>query len=193
MPPLSASFCSRHLQHANPFAYRPSGDAAKLTLSETLRRAFRNASNVESQESCIHPGVSDTARARRIPRCSPSLSRQNQKEENGYKHGYENGHKNGEIHVSPLRTVYTSQGDHGSGHKGPFTQRDSRLLRQISGGAAEVPKGPPSPLGGSFRRRPHRGDFSWVNAVHGNKERPCRPPPSQSPPSRKTSPAQSTP
>jgi hypothetical protein len=49
----------------------------KLTLCETLRRAFRNASNVESQESCIHPMFSHTARARPVLRCSPLLSRHN--------------------------------------------------------------------------------------------------------------------
>jgi hypothetical protein len=38
---------------------------------ETLRRAFRNASEVESQESCIHPGVSEPARARLVLRCAP--------------------------------------------------------------------------------------------------------------------------
>src|SRR5271170_7816881 len=35
----------------------------KPTLWETLRRAFGNASNVESQESCIHLVLSYTARA----------------------------------------------------------------------------------------------------------------------------------
>ena len=31
----SASFCARHLQHANPSVYRPSGDVAELTSFET--------------------------------------------------------------------------------------------------------------------------------------------------------------
>ena len=48
-----------------------------LRRNETLRRAFRNASNVESQESCIHPMLSHTALARPVLRFSPLLSRQN--------------------------------------------------------------------------------------------------------------------
>jgi hypothetical protein len=53
-----------------------------------LRRAFRNASNVESQESCIHPMLGQTAHARPFLRCSPLLSahnRRKEKKENGYK------------------------------------------------------------------------------------------------------------
>src|SRR5579859_1187426 len=62
---------------------------AQRTPCETLRRAFRNASNVESQESCIHPMLSHAALARPILRCSPLLSRPNKgndyRNENGYK------------------------------------------------------------------------------------------------------------
>jgi hypothetical protein len=77
---------------------------------ETLRRAFRNASDVESQESCIHLSVSDTARTRSLLRCSPLLSRQNKRKENGYKDGYKNRYKNrGRSHVDLLRTVYAFQ------------------------------------------------------------------------------------
>jgi serine/threonine protein kinase len=47
-----------------------------LPLEQVLG-AFRNASNVESQESCIHPMLSHTARTRPVLRCSPLLSRQN--------------------------------------------------------------------------------------------------------------------
>jgi len=44
-----------------------------------------NASKVEPQESCIHPMLSHTARARPLLRCSPLLSRQKEREENSYK------------------------------------------------------------------------------------------------------------
>ena len=50
----------------------------------SLRRAFRSASKVESQKSCIHPMVSHTTRARPVLRRSPLLSRQNEREENSY-------------------------------------------------------------------------------------------------------------
>ena len=54
---------------------------AALAPNEALRCnkklwAFKNASDVESQESCIHPSLSDTARAGAFLRCSRSLSRQ---------------------------------------------------------------------------------------------------------------------
>jgi hypothetical protein len=42
-----------------------------------LGRAFRNASNVQSQESCIHPMLGHTARPRPVLCCSPLLPRQN--------------------------------------------------------------------------------------------------------------------
>src|SRR5580700_10454345 len=38
----------------------PSDFVPKLTLCETSRGAFRNASKVEPQESCIHPVLSHT-------------------------------------------------------------------------------------------------------------------------------------
>ena len=60
-------------------------DIAKPTLCEILRRAFRSASKVESQKSCVHPMVSHTTRARPVLRWSPLLSRQNEREENSYK------------------------------------------------------------------------------------------------------------
>ena len=74
-------------------------------VCETLRRALRNASNVEPQESCIHPMLSHTAVARPVLLCSPVLSRQS----NDYRteSGYKNGYKNGRVHVSLLRRVYT--------------------------------------------------------------------------------------
>lgn len=56
-----------------------------IRTDKTLRRAFTNASNVESQESCIHPSLSETACARLVLRCSPLLSRHNHRKENGYK------------------------------------------------------------------------------------------------------------
>jgi serine/threonine protein kinase len=68
---------------------------------------FRNGSEVESQESCIHPGVGEAACVRLVFRCSPSFSRQKQREEHGDKNSYKNGCKNGgRFHVSLLRGVY---------------------------------------------------------------------------------------
>src|ERR1041385_2478367 len=49
----------------------PSAGVSQLIVCETLRGALRNASNVESQESCIHPMLSHTSRARPVLRCSP--------------------------------------------------------------------------------------------------------------------------
>jgi hypothetical protein len=75
--------------------------------------ALRNGSEVESQKSCIHPGVSEPALARLVLRCSPLLSRQEKREEtgeNGHKKGCKNGYENGDrLHAGLLRRVYTFQ------------------------------------------------------------------------------------
>ena len=80
-------------------------------LLRDLGEGFRNPSEVESQESRIHPGISDTARARPLLRGSPLLSRRNQREEYGKENCDENGGKNGyksgdRFHGNTLRRVY---------------------------------------------------------------------------------------
>jgi hypothetical protein len=68
---------------------------------------LRNASNVESQEPCIHPSVSDTARARLVLRCSPVLSRHH-REENRYKTRYKYRYEYGSFHVKAPTNIITS-------------------------------------------------------------------------------------
>lgn len=108
-----------------------SPSVAKPTPSETLRRAFRNASNVESQESCIHPMLSHTALARPVLLCFPLPSRQKYRQENGYKYSYKYGYKKGRFHVSLLPTVYTFQGDSRLGAQGPFLRREVRASQSV--------------------------------------------------------------
>src|SRR5271154_3553224 len=57
-------------------------------LTETLWERL----DVESQESCIHPSVSDTARVGPVLRCSPFCR---ESEDNGHKKGYKYGCKYG--------------------------------------------------------------------------------------------------
>src|SRR5688572_1676175 len=68
-----------------------------------------NASNVESQESCIHPMLCHTALARPVLLCSPVISQQDKKKDGDYRNEQrnENGYKSGSFHVSLLRVVYT--------------------------------------------------------------------------------------
>ena len=70
-----------------------------------LAVSLRDASDVESQESCIHPMLSHTAGARLVLPGSPLLVRQAQdyRTENCHKYCY----KQGRFHISLLRTVYT--------------------------------------------------------------------------------------
>jgi len=56
--------------------------------------AFGDASEVESEESCFHLGVSETADARFFLGFSPSLSRYPQREQHGRKKGYKHGNEN---------------------------------------------------------------------------------------------------
>src|ERR1700722_7086673 len=62
-PPEPLFSASR--QHCTTYSFRD------------VEESFRNASNVESQESCIHPMLSHAARARPVLRCSPLFSRHN--------------------------------------------------------------------------------------------------------------------
>src|ERR1700733_615083 len=68
---------------------------------------FRSASNVESQESCIQPVLSDTASTRPVLCCSPLLSRQNNHKDTDYRYKYARERARNEqqipaIHVQPL-------------------------------------------------------------------------------------------
>lgn len=93
----------------------------RRTLCETWRRAFRNASEVESQESCIHLSVSGTARARPVLRCSPYRE---EHQENSYKNARKNAYKNGDrLHVSFPRKVYTFQAR--TGHPGAVQSKNT--------------------------------------------------------------------
>jgi hypothetical protein len=80
---VSRAFCGLTFATREPLLSRSRGGRCKLTLRETYRRAFRNASNVESQQSCIHLMLSHTARARPLLRCSPLRSRQHYRKETG--------------------------------------------------------------------------------------------------------------
>jgi hypothetical protein len=63
----------------------PTRDEVKaLIVGAALRSAFRSASKVKSQESCIHLMLSHTTRTRPVLRCSPLLSRHRKWKENGY-------------------------------------------------------------------------------------------------------------
>jgi len=106
-PPLCPASCSHRASGREGDIRAWSGSAVWAWYGEVpVRRAFRNASNVESQESCIHPMLSHTARARPVLRCFPLLSRQNYRKENGYQYGYKNGYKYGRSHVqSPTNSI----------------------------------------------------------------------------------------
>lgn len=82
-----------------------------LMLSALCELAqLTNASEVESQESCIHLGVNKTARVRPLLCCTETLSRKNEQEENGYANRQENRYvKSESLHVSLLRKVYIFQ------------------------------------------------------------------------------------
>lgn len=73
-----------------------------------IRAFLRLDSDVEPQESRIHLSVRDAACSRLVLRFSPLLSREKEREANGYENAYQNGYENsGRFHVILLRTVYT--------------------------------------------------------------------------------------
>jgi hypothetical protein len=132
---MATSFRDRVLKHL----YSPWALCRRLTtcLCETLRRAFRNASNVESQESCVHPILGDTAGARPLLRCSPLLSRQNKGAEyyrQKYAHKYAREQRPSDstsqrIHVQPpTNTIQFPKAITARGAKDPFWDTGSSWL-----------------------------------------------------------------
>lgn len=73
-----------------------------------IRAFLRLDSDVEPQESRIHLSVRDAACSRLVLRFSPLLSRQKEREANGYKNAYQNGYENsGRFHVIfPANSLY---------------------------------------------------------------------------------------
>jgi len=71
--------------------------------------------------------LSHTALVLLVLRCSPLLSRQNQRKENGYQHGHKYGYKYGRSHVQPPRDSIISNGDQGPGAPKTFPPFAVRL------------------------------------------------------------------
>jgi hypothetical protein len=55
---------------SHPLKFAESGAASVDLMERVGQSPFKNASDVESQEPCIHPSLSDTARADAFLRCS---------------------------------------------------------------------------------------------------------------------------
>jgi hypothetical protein len=71
--------------------------------SMSFEENLQERSEVESEESCIHFCVSETASARPVLRCFPSISRQHGWEKHCYENAHEDGYNYGSrFHISLL-------------------------------------------------------------------------------------------